>query len=229
MKYLSILLALTFLLYPFSAFAAAWTATETFETYSVAALNGDNGGAGWSGAWAASSGDTVVSSPVFAGTRAYKLVAGTGDANRSLTTGVTSGIVRFYFMGDGVPGAGTNGVAFHFRESGTVRFKMEWGGATPGNNVDLVGGTSIVIASGISANTWYYIDTQFDQANNRARMSFNGGSWSAYVTAIGGSFTTINGIRTADINGGTENYYYDNIGVGTGPLATFQLWPFSLF
>ncbi len=202
----------------------AWVATEDFE-YSVGLLNTQNGGSGWSGAWSADAGLTVVSSPTFSGTGAVLVnsVAG-GDGSRSLTTGVTSGIVRVYIYATNVP-TGTKGYyPALFRDGGTIVFRLAWGVPDTGSSGNTIrlnngGGTAgVTLSSSASAATWYYVDVEFDQAGSQARASFNGGAWSAFVS---NAFTSISNYRitVGDGNVGDQGYHVDNIGVGTGPVT----------
>lgn len=210
---------------------ADWVATEDFE-YSVGGLNGNNGGTGWSGAWSTDAGLTVVSSPTFSGTGACKVrnTVGGGDGDRSLTTGVTSGICRLYVYAGTVPTGTTGYYPALFRDGTTIKFAVEWGAtaSSSGNVIAFsnLGGSAVTLSSGPTAATWYYIDVEFDQANNRARASFNGGAWSSYVTANGGSFTSITNYRitNADSGAGDNTYLVDNIGVGTGPGVAARLF-----
>lgn len=207
---------------------AAWSATDDFESYSVAALNGDNAGSGWSAAYVASNCD-VVSSPTLLGTRAVWLKSATGasgDATRTITTGVTSGIFRGYIYATNLP-TGTKGfIPFIFYEGASLRFRTDWGSGIAGltgNTISFGNNTTAeTLSTSASAATLYYLEVEFDQANNRARANFNGGAWSAYVTAEGGSFTSIDKLRftTADGNASDQGYYVDDIGVGTGPATT---------
>jgi hypothetical protein len=110
-------------------------------------------------------------------------------------------------------------------QSSTLRFALGWGvSGSSGNTISFGDNASswAVLSTTASAATWYYVDIQLDQANNRARASFNGGPWSSYITAAGGSFTSINKFRLTDADGNTsdQGYYIDDIGVGTGPVAT---------
>jgi len=201
---------------------SAWTATEDFESYGTGSISGANGGTGWSGAWTLDSGTvTVVASPA-RGTRAVLINSATsGDANRTLTTGVTSGSMRIYMYATTVP-TGTKGFfPALFRDAGTIKFRLSWGNDVPGNNVGFGNGTTTeTIGATPAAATWHYADIQFDQTNNRARASFNGGAFSAYITAAGGSFTSINSIRitNADGNGSDQGYYIDDI--AATPVST---------
>lgn len=205
---------------------ASWSATEDFE-YSVGNLNGQNGGSGWSAAWSADAGATVVSSPTFSGTGAMKIrnTFGGTNATRSLIAGVNGGICRVYTYATNVP-TGTKGFTpAIFYEGATFRFIVGWGwdASVSGNTIAISGDnvTFVTVATGMTAGAWHYIDFQFDQANNRGRASVDGGAWSSYVTANGGSFTAIDGYRvtTQDANATDQGYYIDNIGVGTGPVT----------
>lgn len=203
---------------------AAWSATEDFE-YSVGLLNTQSGGSGWSAGWSADAGLTVVSSPTFSGTGACGVGSGLAgcDGSRTLTTAVNSGIVRVYFYATNLPTAQKGFYPAVLKEGGTARFYVAWG-ANPfnDNEIGILGSTSISLSTSLSAATWYYIDIELDQAGgSRARVSLNGGAWSSYVTANGGSFTTIDSYRitSGDGNATDQGYVVDNIGVGTGPAA----------
>lgn len=210
---------------------AAWSATDDFEADSVGNLNGQGGGTGWSANWSADAGYTVVSSPTFAGSRAAKVNSVTGgDATRTLTTGVDSGIVRVYFYATNVPTGAKGFFPMVLQESTSNRCYIGWGyNNAMGNTVAIEGTTTVTLGTGLAAATWHYVDVEIDGANERFRASLNGGAWSSYVTAIGGSFSTITRFRmtNADGNVSDQGYYYDNIGVGTGPVSgptTVKTW-----
>lgn len=213
--------------YPLLADAAAWSATDSFETYSVGSLSGDNGGTGWSGAWTqATAGWNVVSSPTCSGSRAIQYASAGADYNRSLTSGVTSGIMQICIMVDTSPTA-THGIDVEFRDGTTVKFDIGLAFTTFTNcsSTDLCfanesSGVELV-ASPVSS-TWYTVNVEFDQANNRARANVDGGAWSSYVTAAGGSFTSITNVRlNTNASGQQGHYFLDDIGVGSGPPAAY--------
>jgi hypothetical protein len=208
---------------------ADWSATENFDSYSVGGLNGNNGGSGWSAAWVSNAAGVVSvtqfqSSPN--GLLCADTVGNSVDATRTLTTGVTTGICRVYMLAVNVP-TGTKGYyPALFYEGVNLRFVIGWGTNATFNNANNIAfgdnGTNwVTLSTTASAATWYYVDVEFDKANNRARASFNGGAWSSYVTASGGSYTQIDKLRitTADGNAVDQGYYIDSIGVGTGPAT----------
>jgi hypothetical protein len=212
---------------PAMALAAAWTATDDFESYSLGNLNGDNGGTGWGGAWLAANTNRdaiVVSSPAI-GSRALLLPSdtdinyGSPDISRTLATGATSKIYRVYVYASSTP-TGTKG--FYptiFRESGSTQFLIAWGApGSSGNTISFGNNISswAVLSTTASSSTWYPIEVEFQKANNRARASFNGGAWSAWVTPAQGTFNKIDSIRltTADGNTVDQGYYVDSIGPG---------------
>lgn len=206
--------------------AVSWTATEDFESYSVGLLNGDNGGSGWSAGWVAIAGSTVVSSPVNSGTRSTQLHLGTGDATRTLTTGVTTGIFQCYVYVDIVP-TGTTGFYIIFRQGATSIFFVGWGtGGSTGNNIGLSGDnvTYTNFGTGMGGTTWYKVSVEFDQPNGNARARLNENPWTTWVNTSGGSFTSIDLLRLTSADGTTNNYNVDDIGPGTA-LATVSSLP----
>lgn len=217
---------------------ADWSAVENFDSYTAGGLNGDNGGSGWSGAWTSNAAGIVSitqfqSSPN--GLLCSDTAASSIDANRSLTTGVTSGICRVYIFAGTVP-SGTKG--FYpalFRDGTTIVFRISWGtsdSGNSGNTISLMNGagtTGVVLSTTASNATWYAVDVQFDQTNSQARASFGTsagvmGPWSSFVS---NAFTSVSNYRitTADGNAIDQGYYIDSIGVGTGPPASSRLLP----
>lgn len=217
-------LALAALFIPVLAYAASWAATDNFESYSTGNINGDNGGTGWSGAWAVAAGGTtgcvVVSTPVNSGTRSLQMDGTvTCDVSRTVTTGATTGTMQLYLYVANQPGA-TNGYTIVLKQGSTNEFAIDWGSSrSSGNNIvfdNLTTGVTLLATP--AATTWYQIQVQFDQANSRARASLNGGAFSAYVTAAGGTYTSIDTIRATTQDGVVNKFYVDDI--GTPPVGS---------
>lgn len=203
---------------------ADWSATETFESYGLGDLNGDNGGSGWSSVWTQASGVmTVVSTPVNSGTRSLNIGIPVGgqDYSRTLTTGVTSGILRCFMLSTTLPTTST-GWGLLLYDGTTPKATISWSGGfasgQSGNNIylDNVGASSVIIQATPLANTWYQIDLQFDQVNSQMRANVNGGPWSSFVPV---TFTSITKVRLNTQSLGTAVMYLDDIGVGTGPVT----------
>lgn len=228
------LIAIGTFLMPMVAYAAAWAATDNFESYSTGNINGDNGGTGWSAGWVVAAGGTtgctVVSTPVIGGTRSLQLDGtATCDLSRTISAAVTTGTMTITLYVANQPGA-TNGYTIVFKQGSTNEFLIDWGSSrSSGNNIVFNNlSTGVTLVATPVATTPYKIQVDFDQANNRARASVNGGAFSSYITAGGGTFTSIDNIRATTQDGVVNKFYIDDIGPYTAP-ATVHFAPWQIF
>lgn len=166
----------------------AWVAEENFNSYAAGDnWNTANGGSGWSGAWAIT--DTgqeydIVSTPTLEGvTCAHTNNAnggGTGNADRTLTTAVTTGTVYYLVRKDAI--TANEGIRVVFIAGVNEYWVRFFGdditiGSTSGNvNLETVA----------SANTTYEIAHEFNTATpeHRAKYRVQGGGWSAWTSWV---------------------------------------------
>jgi len=202
----------------------AWTAVENFDSYSDGDLAGNNGGSGWSGAWANGAVEVIDVN----GTQTYqgaKSVTDNSAVNnafytRDLTSAVTGdGNIVYLAMRKGSTSSGLLNVSIRNSGSGNraeVRFN------TSGNLV-LVGTTTATILAGYSADTFYAIRLTFNVTAGTSTAAYStgtfggGGSWSSESSAV-----TMNNSGNIDRIGlgrdaGTSTDYWDYIS-GTDPL-----------
>lgn len=191
----------------------AWVATEPFTLTSGQSLNGTGGGSGWSTSWASTPAGAFIGDTSFfsEGTSSVKNSTVDADSVRTLSTGVTSGLVAI----DMARSVTSNNAAYcHFRDGTTIKFTalmnpdghIYVGAGATGTDTDL--GT-------YSANTWYSITMEIDQANSRIRARLDNNDWSSYFSV---TFTSISSMRLNTSNSaGTFVNYYDNIRPGSNP------------
>lgn len=191
----------------------AWVAVENFDSYSDGDLAGENGGTGWSGAWA----NGAVEVLDVAGTQTYqgaKAVTDNSAVNnsfytRDLTSAVSGdGNIVYFAMRKGSTSSGLLNINIRNSGSGNraeVRFN------TSGNLV-LVGTTTVTLLAGYSADTWYAIRLTFNVTAGTATAAYNSGSgWSSESSAV-----TMNNSGNIDRialgrDAGTSTDYWDII------------------
>ena len=165
---------------------------EQFDGYT----NGDdlaskNGGSGWSAAWSISTGGA------FLVTNAQSV----SSPNSVKTTNTAAPFATRAFASQS---AGTIYVSVR-PESGINNHNFVGVDDTPGNtkvivdfysdnNIQYYNGTSYVSFGTWSANTWYRIGIQWDNAGhaNQARYNIDNGAWTSWANA-NGTFSSISG------------------------------------
>lgn len=176
----AIILAILFL--PVVA-SAAWVATDDFEAYSVATIVGQTGGSGWSGNWALGGGSsadyTIVSSPAI-GTRAASIKATAGFVEHTLSSTQTTGSVYFLTRRNSTSAA--NGARIRMPAAGGA---VEYDVGFYGTDIILFANSGQkVVCSGLSADTWYEVQVEYDTTvpQHRARCRPQLGSWGAFTS-----------------------------------------------
>lgn len=197
---------------------ATYAGIDNFESYSVAALTGNNGGSGFSGAWSGSSNFTVVSSPVNTGTRA---VGNTSHAVSSIDRPFTTagdGILYFSIQASTAALSGDSAGVI-LRNSGVSIIAISL--IVNAGQIAFFNGASWQNIQAFSANTWYRIGVQWDGTNHAdtARFNVDGGAFTAY-TGVSASFTTLDTIRLQYGTTQTVSMYWDDISNVYAPAAT---------
>jgi len=205
---ISTLLVVAYFTIPEFTFAAESDWSDSFESYSVAALGGQ-------GLWAAGSGN-VVSSPVQAGSRGFGYT-GAGHSIKkvpgfNLQDNASIKIFAFYVRFDNL-GAGTDYSSFLFRNTAdgatTAAIKFEADGDI---HIDNDGASYQDSGLNIGAeDTWTLIEARFDFTLNKFKIRVNGGAWS-----VEENLTDSAGFASYYINGnaGTTDWYIDSITLG---------------
>lgn len=188
---------------------AAWSATETFDTYSLGALNTLNGGSGWSAAWSASAGATVVSAPAGMSNQAAQITgANTPDAQRQFTS--PTGLTEMTFL---VRCSETNidhriGLQ---QKAVAERIQVFF------TNAGQITANGTVIQA-YNANQTYTVKLKWGHNGTNYAISIDGGAYSADIAITGGS-TNIDNMYL-DLNGSaTGTFFVDSIGPVTVPAA----------
>jgi len=190
-----------------------WVAVEPFEGSDGADLNGESGGSGWSAAW---SGNTAFDFETTGNHEGSSHVDNpTGDTNivRLLTTSVDTGIVKVALNT-------TNVSAF----SGFVEF--EDGDFSNQFVVELLNdgtltiraATDVVIASSLSANTWYEGHFDFDATADTVRGRLVDDTVFSSTVSMA-SDSNIDRVRLLTRFGSTATFRVDDLGVGVGLAA----------
>lgn len=184
-------------------------ATENLESYANGdILDNKNGGAGWAGQWITFGNTgawTIQSSIVFEGTKAILHNISNREAQRDFATPLTNHLFRIAIRRSTVSGAG---VDVELWEGGVARRV----GIQFNNGIlRLTGATSVTLLASPLQDTWYQVDVEVDQPNSRFRARVDGGTFSAYINAEGGSFASITRMRFVAANPMTGTWYGDNI------------------
>lgn len=178
---------------------AAWTATDDFDCQpdATALVDSPSCGSGWSDVWTLLEGGTATYATAPAGGQGGRAASTSVSTThqRTLTTAISAGTVRFLFRTTDATPAQSGGVSLG-DGSGTRMFcKLQTDG-----NLKIFNGTSglyDVTVLALSANTWYEVDLEWDDAAQdnlyRARAQTVGGAlgtWTAW-TSTNSSYTTI--------------------------------------
>jgi hypothetical protein len=215
----------------------AWVAETTFEDNSVATLNGQSGGTGWSGDWGSAGsfnpGNTFVQS-----TTAYQ------GSKATLNSGGVSAIYRILAVPIGTSDTGVIYIALRRSSAtGTDENNASWRNSgdqsrvnialMSNGHINLGSGAGLVDLGTYSANTWYVFRLTYDMGAGRVTAAYStdaygtAGIWSAESTP----FTLINSgaIDHIDLNGGDSNTgYYDYIS-GVSPFSSKKESMFLVF
>lgn len=199
----------------------AWVATENFDSYSIGAnLNTQNGGSGWTAAWAVTSGTiTTETAPAGGqgGLAARNNVQATTRYSRTFT-GVSTGIVSWR-MRLSVNSFTSNDIGFRLAKTtiGDWRCAVQFGAT--GNieiwNNDVAGFQTI---QAYSANTWYTGEIELNSVSqaNKYRARIDGGTWTDWKTVLGGTLTDVDMVALEDqATGDPHEMWWDDIKPGT--------------
>lgn len=225
MKKISVIALGILLLVPSYTFAA-FTATENFDDYDIAAaggsLNGKNGGTGWTSAWGSGGSLVPVTSAVVGGHGTAVDLGGSMTAERNFSP-ISSGVFHIRFQKQS-PGSmpttvylsdttNTGGSVntkrmgvYIIRDATTTQPVI---GVTDGQtyNTQILGSFDTV--------SWNTIDIKFDSSlGNNFKVSINGGAYSSSFPT-GGAITRIDQLFIENLD--MTNIYLDDI--GTSPVT----------
>lgn len=191
----------------------AWTYEQTFNSLTTADLNGQDS---WSG-------DVKFDVSTTSPHEGAKCVECVHEVNSNITvdrsiSGISSGTVYVSLKINRLTGGRRLSVYLMSGATEVARIFMQHDGTTLKAEMLTDDGAGwIVLATGMTNNTWYRFGFDFDDAtqNNKYRCNVNNGSWSAwYGYYLTPSWTTIDKIRLEDggNNGsGTGTCYFDSI------------------
>lgn len=199
---------------------AAWTATDTFDSYSNGDLNTQNGGTGWSGAWSGATSYDVQGTTTYSGAKAIQFVHAAGDQviGRTLTTAADSGILSIRMRKETADNINTivlhdGGQVDGVNNAISVGFGSSAAPAGSEGDIYIAGTTTVNLLTTYSLSTWYLIEIELDGANTRARGRVNSGSWSSYVTMSNSKAQVTDVVLAKGASGAsTGDFYYDEIG-----------------
>ncbi len=192
-----------------------WVATDNFDSYSAGStLNGDSGGSGWTGNWTVTGG-TVTTETAPAGGQggiAARVSSATGYANR-VYSGISAGTCRFRMQVSTTTPTDFTGIILDSKCY--VRF---------GNNgqIQRYNGTTLSYENiqAYSANTWYTIDIDFDDATqpDKYRVRVDGGTYTSWA-GTNGAYTTLTNFAI-NVDGTTYTFWVDDIKDANAPVTT---------
>ncbi len=213
-KLCKLLLGALLLAAPVIALAAAYAATDSFDTYSNGDLTGNNGGSGFSAGWSGNAAYDVQSSITFNATTKAVSVAGVGTESitRAMSAGADSGNLYFAIRKDG----NDDQLTFDFKSGATLAGGV---GLTHNSStgVDLiVYGTAAETFTGLAQNTWYIVNVELLSATTfRARYKPAGGAYSAfsstktYLSSVSSPSTVQ--LRYSNDGGANPTFYFDEL------------------
>ena len=129
----------------------AWVADADFNGLSVADLNGQSGGTGWSAAWSGSANYDVQASVAYEGANGVQNASGS-NISRALTTEISGSadIVYFAMRKTSVSAGGAKMRLLN--PSGDIRVQIIM---DPSGNIEATASGTVRILTGYSADTWY--------------------------------------------------------------------------
>ena len=185
-----------------------WTYEQDFNALSDGDLNGQD-------SWSGYAGFDVQTTTRYEGTKAVEISGAELDVSllRGISS-ISSGSVYVALRS----GATNQEQSFILYESG-VGNKMVVSLNSDGNITILNNTTPVTVYSNYSADIWYVAVIEFDdgaEANKyrvRIHDGVSWGSWSSWVSVVGGSYTSINWIKVNFHTGvvQTDSFYFDII------------------
>lgn len=201
----------------------AWVATDNLDSYSAGSnLHGQNGGSDWAAAWSwnsAGTQPTVETAPAGGqGGNAIKVSGTTNQTKATRTfTAISAGIVKLRLR---VTATNPNDFCGFILESGAGNGKIYH--RVSGGNLQLFNSPAYENVQAVSADTWYRIDVEFDDAaqDNKFRTRVDGGSWTDWKNT-NGTYTSLDRIviDKSNTNAGVD-LWVDDIGEGSVLDAT---------
>lgn len=185
MRKLLVIIACTLAFVPSVASAAAWVATDNFEVASTGNWAGVSTGSGFSANWGAVVGGVnasyqIVSSPVGEATRGAALTATNNGSyiQRTLTTSFSTGSIYFLIRRNST--SASNGARTRMPTAGGMEYDVGFYGSSI---ILFANSGQKTVCSGLSANTWYEVQIEFDTTvpQHRARCRTQLGSWNAFT------------------------------------------------
>ena len=201
----------------------AWTATDTFESYSNGlTLAAAAGGSGWNGNWTIGNGTWTASSlQAKNGTLSGRMSvgSGTGYINRAVTS-ITTDSLQYYILATatnvshyinlsaGAPAAGGSS-------------KVLGGFETP-NIIFYDNGTQRNVLSTFVANQWYKVTIAFNGVANTYTVQIDSGTvFGPYAYSFAGTGAITN---VQFYSGGNVEFFMDDIGpVASATVAARKL------
>ena len=202
----------------------AWTATESFDSYTNGAtLAAASGGSGWNGNWTIGVGTWIATnaqSVSASNSGSQTDTSSSAYINRTITS-ITSGSMVHYIR------ASATGLSEYIN--------LSTAGAAQGAASRVLGGfenlniifydntTQRTVLATYAANTWYKVTIVFDGVANTYTVQIDSGTvFGPYVYSFGGTgaITNVQFYR----GGGLAQYFFDSIApVATATSAKFAL------
>lgn len=184
--------------------------SENFDSYAhLDSLNGKSGGSGWSGNWDEfdpEGGSNITNTQAQSGTLSMTFYSDSGGAYgaRRDFSNQTTGQISMYVRSQQASGPVKT---FSLGEGTTMRMQVR----LSGSNVDVNNNGTWDNITTFSINTWYQLQFKIISTTTY-QVAWNGGSFSADKTIVGGSFTNINRLQfeASQVAGG-HNSFIDTI------------------
>jgi len=197
--------------------------SDNFESYSTGALNGENGGTGWQGAWVTNDSSIAVqTSTVKSGSNAVESNNNASGSNcyrqfDSLSDGVFTIYVR---NSNNTKGYGIWLASGGFTSSERACFIYFTGG-----DIKYQSNSSYyTLKSNFVSDTWYKIDIEFDCSTDEYRARVDDSSWTSWVDfAILSSATTLDYFKADRGSAGPYYTYIDDISIDATVAPTADI------
>lgn len=188
--------------------------TDPFAYTLTANLDTQNGGTGWTGAWAIAGIGAITIETAPAGapsttTTRSQSATGTVLYTRAFTP-ITAGTFSWYMRTDDCSPSDFDGVYLTSSGNGLMYVQFQAGSVKAYDNLT----AAYVIVGTCTVNTWIPVVVNFNNAvtPNVYRVSINGGAYSADLTVNGGTLTPIDGFYRDDSSTDAHTTYLTSIG-----------------
>ncbi len=193
----------------------AFNGEENFESYTAGTdINGGTGGTGWSAGWSGGTAFDSSTTQKYEGSKSMEFLnAASATISRTLTT-AQSEMAIYFALRRSHANIGS-GMAFDMKTGATYITNLQYIQIAGTNGIHIHNGTSWTNLQTATADTWYPVNVEFDDAvqpdKQRARV-YVSGAWNAFSAWLttSAAYATVGGVTLT--SPGTETTaYWDTI------------------